>query len=108
MGCSKILRITIITIIICVFLSHRQQSVKATPTNVGENNHLTRNRAVRFSPRLGSQYARSRQEPAVDFLDDDDLFDLTKRQSDDYGHMRFGKREFDDYGHMRFGRSGSE
>lgn len=68
MGCSKILRITIITVIICVFLSHRQQSVKATPANVGENNHLTRNRAARFSPRLGSQYARSRQEPVMDFM----------------------------------------
>ena len=28
----------------------------------------------------------------------------SKRQQDDYGHMRYGKREFDDYGHMRFGR----
>lgn len=41
-------------------------------------------------------------------LDDED-FDLnSKRQIDDYGHMRFGKRgedQFDDYGHMRFGRS---
>lgn len=41
--------------------------------------------------------------------DDDDIFDLSKRQqpnSDDYGHLRFGKRDeqFDDYGHMRFGR----
>lgn len=40
-------------------------------------------------------------------LDDDELFDKTKRY-DDYGHMRFGKRggedQFDDYGHMRFGK----
>ena len=28
----------------------------------------------------------------------------SKRQPDDYGHMRYGKRDFDDYGHMRFGR----
>jgi len=28
----------------------------------------------------------------------------SKRQHDDYGHMRYGKRDFDDYGHMRFGR----
>lgn len=45
-------------------------------------------------------------------MDDDDFFELPKRQaSDDYGHMRFGKRgdeTFDDYGHMRFGRSGSD
>lgn len=43
-------------------------------------------------------------------VDDDDLFELPKRQtSDDYGHLRFGKRgeeSFDDYGHMRFGRGG--
>lgn len=45
-------------------------------------------------------------------VDDDDLFELSKRQtSDDYGHLRFGKRgeePFDDYGHMRFGRSGAD
>ena len=40
------------------------------------------------------------------FVIDDDNIDFRKRQSDDYGHMRFGKREqFEDYGHMRFGRS---
>lgn len=52
-------------------------------------------------------------EPIIsDFIIDesDDLFDISKRQFDDYGHMRFGKRgdpedKFDDYGHMRFGRS---
>lgn len=40
------------------------------------------------------------------FMDDDDLYDKSKRY-DDYGHMRFGKRgddQFDDYGHMRFGK----
>lgn len=44
-------------------------------------------------------------------VDDDDFFELSKRQtSDDYGHLRFGKRgdeQFDDYGHMRFGRNGA-
>nr|CAD7207579.1 unnamed protein product [Timema douglasi] len=43
-----------------------------------------------------------------DFLiDDEDVIDFNKRQSDDYGHMRFGKRgeQLDDYGHMRFGHS---
>lgn len=43
-------------------------------------------------------------------MDDDDLFDKSKR-FDDYGHMRFGKRagddQFDDYGHMRFGKRDS-
>lgn len=59
------------------------------------------------------QYMRARLvpvEPAADILNDfiidDESIDFNKRQSDDYGHMRFGKREqFDDYGHMRFGRS---
>lgn len=32
------------------------------------------------------------------------LHSESKRQHDDYGHMRYGKRDFDDYGHMRFGR----
>jgi len=47
------------------------------------------------------------------FLDDDDIFELSKRQqkqavSDDYGHLRFGRNNemFDDYGHLRFGRNG--
>ena len=34
----------------------------------------------------------------------EDLHSESKRQHDDYGHMRYGKRDFDDYGHMRFGR----
>lgn len=43
-----------------------------------------------------------------DFADEDFLIpegrQASKRQPDDYGHMRYGKRDFDDYGHMRFGR----
>ncbi len=42
-----------------------------------------------------------------EFDDDIQLFEnrqASKRQPDDYGHMRYGKRDFDDYGHMRFGR----
>lgn len=41
---------------------------------------------------------------------DDDVIELTKKQFDDYGHMRFGKREdqFDDYGHLRFGRADTD
>lgn len=41
---------------------------------------------------------------------DDDIIELTKKQFDDYGHMRFGKREdqFDDYGHLRFGRADAD
>uniref|UniRef100_A0A1B6EE29 Sulfakinin n=1 Tax=Clastoptera arizonana TaxID=38151 RepID=A0A1B6EE29_9HEMI len=61
------------------------------------------------------QLLRARLTPAEplvsDFIIDesDDVFDMNKRQFDDYGHMRFGKRgdpedKFDDYGHMRFGR----
>lgn len=45
-----------------------------------------------------------------DFADEDlqllmpEARQASKRQPDDYGHMRYGKRDFDDYGHMRFGR----
>jgi hypothetical protein len=72
-----------------------------------------RGRSFLQTPPRASQYVRARLvplEPAADILNDfiidDESIDFNKRQSDDYGHMRFGKREqFDDYGHMRFGRS---
>lgn len=66
MGCTnKILRLIILTVCICIFLSHRQYTVKGTPTN--SENHPPRNRANRFATRLvAPQYARTRNDP--DFL----------------------------------------
>ncbi|XP_022203745.2 uncharacterized protein LOC111060391 [Nilaparvata lugens] len=63
----------------------------------------------------GGQLIRARLTPLEPLISDlliddvDDMMEIGKRQSDDYGHMRFGKRgeaddKFDDYGHMRFGR----
>ncbi|RZB38975.1 hypothetical protein BDFB_002382 [Asbolus verrucosus] len=93
---------------------HQFHNASAAPGNVNNlDSHRPRNRPFRFAPRAVGQYARIKSEPFNDFIvDDDDLFELSKRQtSDDYGHLRFGKRgeeAFDDYGHMRFGRSGSD
>ncbi|KAL1491240.1 hypothetical protein ABEB36_011865 [Hypothenemus hampei] len=68
-----------------------------------------------YHQRAHTQYNRLKPESffVPNDLDDDDLFDLSKRlptASDDYGHFRFGKRDpvFDDYGHMRFGRGGAD
>lgn len=93
------------------------ERIYATPSNGNTENH--RNRASRGIPRYHSrsatQYGRMKPDTMFnDFGDDDDIFDLSKRQqppSDDYGHLRFGKRDemkFDDYGHMRFGRNGGD
>ncbi|XP_044268639.1 drosulfakinins [Tribolium madens] len=93
---------------------HQFQNASAAPGNVNNvDSHRLRARPFsRLTPRT-SQYSRIKAEPINEFIvDDDDLFELSKRQtSDDYGHLRFGKRgeePFDDYGHMRFGRSGSD
>ncbi|KAJ9587735.1 hypothetical protein L9F63_018843 [Diploptera punctata] len=112
--------ILLLTLGIYIFLQH--QYVYAAPSSsdaVGSgNNNLegagqrTRSRPfLQTSPRA-SQYLRARLVPMEssnsidDFIIDDDNIDFSKRQSDDYGHLRFGKREpFEDYGHMRFGRS---
>ncbi|EFA04708.1 drosulfakinins [Tribolium castaneum] len=92
---------------------HQFQNVSAAPGNANNvDSHRLRARPfARLTPR--TQYSRIKAEPFNEFIvDDDDLFELSKRQtSDDYGHLRFGKRgeePFDDYGHMRFGRSGSD
>ncbi|KAJ3654411.1 hypothetical protein Zmor_013601 [Zophobas morio] len=94
---------------------HQFHNASAAPGNVNNlEAHRTRGRPfARLGSRGSGQYARIKPEPFGEFIvDDDDLFELSKRQtSDDYGHLRFGKRgeeTFDDYGHMRFGRSGSE
>ena len=105
-----------------IYIVLQHQYVHAAPSSsdvvAAGNNNLEgagqRTRARPFlqtSPRA-SQYLRARLVPLEssdvlnDFVIDDDTIDFSKRQSDDYGHMRFGKREqFEDYGHMRFGRS---
>lgn len=62
---NKILRLIILTVLICIVLSHKQYTVKGTPTN--SENHPPRNRANRFATRLvAPQYARTRNDP--DFL----------------------------------------
>lgn len=98
---------------ICVYLLLVYGTLSdAAPNNVNpiaETAHRVRSTRpfLRVGGRSNGQYGRLKE--LTDFIDDEDLFDLSKRQaSDDYGHLRFGKRdEFDDYGHMRFGRNGA-
>ncbi|KAF2881883.1 hypothetical protein ILUMI_24288 [Ignelater luminosus] len=112
---SSIRILTGILIILSAFilLLHQKQhiqGVSAATVNM-ENNHRPHRPVPRVAARLPVHYSKIRTESLSDFLDDDDLFDLSKRQvADDYGHLRFGKRgeDFDDYGHLRFGRSGGE
>uniref|UniRef100_T1JJF4 Sulfakinin neuropeptide n=1 Tax=Strigamia maritima TaxID=126957 RepID=T1JJF4_STRMM len=54
---------------------------------------------------VDSESESVKDEVESEFDDFFESFDKTKRNFDDYGHMRFGKREFDDYGHPRYGRS---
>lgn len=85
------------------------------PSSLSRGNVANYKRYLRSSSLLGGtngqrqvQISHSKIPIELDLLlDDDELFDKTKRY-DDYGHMRFGKRggeeQFDDYGHMRFGK----
>ncbi|KAI4465698.1 sulfakinin family [Holotrichia oblita] len=89
----------------------RSQQVNGAPSpNSLEAIHRHKSRPLlRILP--NSQYPRLKADFTDFIVDDDDFFELSKRQtSDDYGHLRFGKRgdeQFDDYGHMRFGRNGA-
>ena len=69
------------------------------------------NRKIPMAPAVQEmkKLAGGGEELAGDESDFDDVDPLveeqqSKRQVDDYGHMRYGKRDFDDYGHLRFGR----
>lgn len=84
------------------------------PSSISRGNIASYRRYLRSSSLGGTngqrqvQISHSKIPIELDLLlDDDELFDKTKRY-DDYGHMRFGKRggeeQFDDYGHMRFGK----
>jgi hypothetical protein len=123
MASSTIATLVLTLGVYLVLLQHYHAAVHGAPSgsNVGADggNNLegpgqrARGRSFLQTPPRASQYMRARfvpLEPAADILNDfvidDEIIDFNKRQSDDYGHMRFGKREqFDDYGHMRFGRS---
>ncbi|XP_019873919.1 uncharacterized protein LOC109602040 [Aethina tumida] len=98
----------LITSLYLLFI-HQLQSVQ--PAHVPSADlHRVRARPInRFNKPLLNQLARIKEPVDAFIVDEDDLFDLAKRQtSEDYGHLRFGKRDeqFDDYGHMRFGRGG--
>lgn len=114
---------------VIIFACNSIRSTAAATSNVrpNDNSHRLHTRPyLRLAQRPLSQYSRLKDEflgniwiliniacfmfLCAIYLDDDELFELNKRQtSDDYGHLRFGKRdEFDDYGHMRFGRSGPD
>ncbi|GJQ69721.1 Dsk [Trypoxylus dichotomus] len=91
-------------------MDYSQFVTGAPSTNALESIHRHRNKPLlRLLPKR--QYPKIKADFTDFIVDDDDLFEMSKRQtSDDYGHLRFGKRgeeQFDDYGHMRFGRSGS-
>lgn len=102
---------------LCVLASTSSDVIPSNEINSNSRGVASRRRGLPFilSPRGSGNghVVRARIEPIVgDVLLDDteDGLDLSKRQFDDYGHMRFGKRgdpedKFDDYGHMRFGRS---
>ncbi|PSN53545.1 hypothetical protein C0J52_09179 [Blattella germanica] len=111
----------LVTLGVYIVLQHHYvNAVHAAPSSsdAGGNNLEGAGQRSRVRPFLPassrtSQYMRARLVPIEapadvlnDFVIDDDVVDFSKRQSEDYGHFRFGKREqFDDYGHMRFGRS---
>ncbi|RZF41044.1 hypothetical protein LSTR_LSTR002676 [Laodelphax striatellus] len=132
MGCSTI---TAVLLTVGVFLLVQHQvsicalaNVASSEMLTSSSNDLANSRSPSSSRRRASlpvilsqsrpmsrQLIRARLtavEPLISDLlidDSDDLMEIGKRQSDDYGHMRFGKRgevddKFDDYGHMRFGR----
>uniref|UniRef100_A0A482ZAX7 U21-Austrotoxin-Ht1a_1 n=1 Tax=Hickmania troglodytes TaxID=489260 RepID=A0A482ZAX7_9ARAC len=82
----------------------------------GEGRHsLTLTRSLYGSSPLTRRQGGGEGEPEVsdagltDF-EDEDTETVSKRQFDDYGHMRFGRnsgglhKKFDDYGHMRYGK----
>ncbi|XP_044743583.1 drosulfakinins [Chrysoperla carnea] len=125
MGYHGIATNTLLTISIYLLVSYREAiTVTAAPTlehniiktidnpSATGGGHLT----SRYrTSRLNNKYLRLHPNDNIDILIDDDGdggfgADVSKRQFDDYGHMRFGKREdrFDDYGHMRFGRNNLE
>ncbi|CAG9767660.1 unnamed protein product [Ceutorhynchus assimilis] len=90
--------------------------VMSAPTHGNMENSGSRSRGFSRYYSRGVPYGPAKNTDTFlnEFNDDDDIFDLSKRQhspnSDDYGHLRFGKRDeqFDDYGHMRFGRNGGD
>nr|CAD7569749.1 unnamed protein product [Timema californicum] len=119
---------TFLTIVIYLLIQHQSQcyahatssnseSATSNGVSIGGSQRGARGRSLLLASRSSGpqQYMRAHLTPIEspadvmsDFLiDDEDVIDFNKRQSDDYGHMRFGKRgeQFDDYGHMRFGRS---
>jgi len=120
---SRVVATLLLTLGVYLILQHHYAAVQAAPptsdvvsaggSNLEGAGHRGRGRSFLQTPPRTSQYVRARLvplEPAADvlsdFVIDDEIMDFNKRQSEDYGHMRFGKREqFDDYGHMRFGRS---
>ncbi|XP_017780371.1 PREDICTED: uncharacterized protein LOC108565434 [Nicrophorus vespilloides] len=102
----------LLLVAMCLILMACNDGASAGPAGASvptEANRRIRSRPfLRVSPRTIGQYARFKPDLGDFIVDDDDFFELNKRQnSDDYGHLRFGKREdFDDYGHLRYGRSG--
>ncbi|XP_069697632.1 callisulfakinin [Periplaneta americana] len=117
---SSMMATLLLTLGVYLVLQHQYHTaVHAAPSNPDVASSGSGNlegagqRGRSRTPPRASQYLRARLVPLEapadilnDFVIDDEVVDFNKRQSDDYGHMRFGKREqFDDYGHMRFGRS---
>ncbi|GFQ77535.1 uncharacterized protein TNCT_388621 [Trichonephila clavata] len=79
---------------------------------VGGNHHslaLARSLDSSSLARRHNEDSASQDMGATDF-EDEDIDGVSKRQFDDYGHMRFGRnagmtqKKFDDYGHMRYGK----
>ncbi|XP_031344997.1 uncharacterized protein LOC116172042 [Photinus pyralis] len=99
------------SIYLLLFLNHSQNANSfVSALNNMEALHRPHRPLPAASARLAIHYKKVHPELS-DILDEEDLFDLSKRLvTDDYGHLRFGKRgeDFDDYGHLRFGRGGTE
>lgn len=92
---------------VLVFLSLlRIEKMPSTPSRVKDK--VAKSLNGQFFGKASSKLSSDEELGGNDDFDDDMVFlegrQASKRQPDDYGHMRYGKRDFDDYGHMRFGR----
>lgn len=95
--------------------SQIQRLARLVMPYVGGNHHsLALARSLDSSSSLARRHnnddSSSQDVGATDF-EDEDVESISKRQFDDYGHMRFGRnaggvphKKFDDYGHMRYGK----
>ncbi|KAF8764970.1 Callisulfakinin like protein [Argiope bruennichi] len=92
--------------------SQIQRLARLVMPYVGGNHHsLALARSLDASSSLARRHNddSSQDVGATDF-EDEDVDSVSKRQFDDYGHMRFGRnagvphKKFDDYGHMRYGK----